>query len=68
VSVEPDSPAAAGGLTLGDTIIALGDAAITSHDELVAQLSGDQVGRTIAVAIVRGGEIDKKEVTIGERP
>lgn len=68
VSVEPDSPAAQGELTLGDTIIALGETPITTHEELVAQLSGDRVGQAIPVTIVRGGQVETKTVTIGERP
>lgn len=67
VSVETDSPAAEGGLTLGDTIIGIGSQAIRNHDELLGALSGDVVGQKEAVRIVRGGQVQEMQVKIGER-
>ena len=67
VSVEEDSPAEAGGLTLGDTIIGIGDARIRSHDELLSQLSGDNVNQKVPVKLLRGGEVLTLNVKIGER-
>jgi S1-C subfamily serine protease len=67
VSVEKDSPAAQGGLTLGDTIVAFGDTAVSHHDDLLAQLSGDQVGTAVPVKILRGGKLEMVDVTVGER-
>lgn len=68
VSVEKGSPAEQGGLTLGDTIVALDGAAVDRHDDLVALLTGDRVGQKVPVAILRGGEVQTQNVTIGERP
>jgi S1-C subfamily serine protease len=67
VSVEADSPAAKGGLTLGDTIVTFGDAAISRHDDLLAQLSGDKVDTAVPVKILRGGKLETVDVTVGER-
>jgi S1-C subfamily serine protease len=67
ISVEPDSPAEEGGLTLGDTIVGLADEPIRSHDELLAKLSADVTGQKVPVKIVRGGEILTVNVKIGER-
>ncbi len=67
VSVEADSPAAEGGLTLGDTIIGIGGHAIRNHDDLLGALSGDVVGQKETVRIVRGGEVQELQVKIGER-
>jgi S1-C subfamily serine protease len=67
VSVEKDSPAAQGGLTLGDTIVAFGDTAVSHHDDLLAQLSGDRVGTAVPVKILRGGKLEMVDVTVGER-
>lgn len=67
VSVETDSPAAQSGLTLGDTIIGIGDMAVYNHDDLLAALSGDRVGTAVPVKILRGGQVQTVDVTVGER-
>jgi len=67
VSAEADSPAAQGGLTLGDTIVAFGDTAVSHHDDLLAQLSSDRVGTAVPVKILRGGKLETVDVTVGER-
>lgn len=67
VTVEPDSPADLGGLLLGDTIVELDGAPVSNHRELVGLLSGDRVDRPVNVQVIRGGEVVKLTVTIGER-
>lgn len=64
--VEPDSPAEQGGLLLGDTLVTFDGAAVRHMDDLLALLSGDRVGRAVAVRIVRGGQLQTVNVTIGE--
>jgi S1-C subfamily serine protease len=66
-AVEPDSPASAGGLLLGDVIIAMGGEAVRHMDDLLAALSGDRVGTAVPVRVVRGGQVQEYQVTIGER-
>jgi len=68
VAVEPDSPAELGGLTLGDAIVGMGTSTVRSHDDLLAQLAGDFVGRNLPIKLLRGGEIITVNVKIGERP
>ncbi|MBK6328546.1 MAG: trypsin-like peptidase domain-containing protein [Chloroflexi bacterium] len=67
VSAEPNSPASAAGLTLGDTIVTLDGEKVRDHDDLLALLSGDRVGTAVPVGIVRGGQVQPMQVTIGER-
>lgn len=67
VSVEADSPAEAGGLTLGDTIVTFDGEAVRHLDDLLALLSGDRVGHELAVRILRGGELQEVGVVVGER-
>jgi S1-C subfamily serine protease len=67
VSVETDSPAAEGGLMLGDTIVNLGGKQITDHEDLLAALTGDIVGQKESVIIVRGGQTQELTVKIGDR-
>jgi S1-C subfamily serine protease len=67
VSVEPDSPAEQGGLLLGDVIVALEGQPIRHLDDLLASLSGDRVGASVLVRIVRGGKVQELKVVVGER-
>lgn len=67
VAVEPDSPADKGGLLLGDTIVGLDGTPVRQHDDLLALLSGDRVGVTASIHIVRGGQVQEVSVVVGER-
>ena len=51
----------------GDTIVALAGERVRHLDDLQAILSGDLVGQAVKVRIVRGGRVEEREVTIGER-
>jgi S1-C subfamily serine protease len=68
ISAEHDSPAEAGGLMVGDILVGLDGAAVTNHDELFARLTGDVVGKSIPVEILRGGQPKTLKVEIGARP
>lgn len=67
VGVEPESPADQGGMLLGDTIVAMDEKAVRHMDDLLAQLSGDRVGTSVNVRVLRGGEFKNLKVGIGER-
>src|SRR5947207_1947741 len=67
VDVQPDSPASAAGLVIGDVIVALGGARIADPGDLRAALRPEQVGETVTVSIVRGGEPRDVRLTVGER-
>ena len=67
VGIESESPAAKGGLLVGDILVGVDGAAVSDHDELFAQLTGDRVGKTTQVETIRGGVKSVSNVTIGER-
>lgn len=67
VSVESGSPAADASLFVGDIITALDDETTEQLDELLALLTGNRVGKTVPVQIVRGGAVHTLDITIGER-
>ncbi len=67
VSVENDSPAAKGGLIVGDILVAVAGVPVLHHDELFARLSSDVVGKSTPIEILRGGQPQILNVLIGER-
>lgn len=67
ISVEQGSPADKGGLLMGDTIVVLDGQPVRHLDDLLALLSGDKIGASVPVRIVRGGRVEELKVTIGER-
>lgn len=68
VSVEKGSPAAKGGLLVGDILLAMAGKPILHHDELFARLNGEAVGQAQPLEILRGGQPQTATVVIGERP
>jgi S1-C subfamily serine protease len=67
VSVEKGSPAEAGGLIVGDILVAINQQPVPDHDALMFHLSGEAVGKPISVQILRGGQPMEIAVTPGER-
>jgi S1-C subfamily serine protease len=67
VKVEPGSPAAQGGLILGDILVALDGQAVSDTGDLQALLSGDRVGRPVPVDVIRGGQLATLTITVGQR-
>ena len=66
-SVEQGSPADKGGLLLGDTLVGLDGEKVRHMDDLMALLSGDRVGKSVAARVLRGGQLQELQVVIGER-
>ena len=67
VSVESDSPAAQSGLLVGDILVTIDEESVEQLDELLALLTGSRVGKAVPAEIVRGGQLQTVDVTIGER-
>ncbi len=67
VSVDEGGPAGRAGLLLGDTIVGL-DGQPTRHlDDLLALLGSDRAGKAVPVRVVRGGQMQTVQVTVGEQ-
>jgi S1-C subfamily serine protease len=62
VSVEPGSPAAAGGLLDGDIILSFAGEPVAAIDDLHRRLSEDQIGRPCVVTVLRG--LERRQLTI----
>lgn len=67
VGVEEGSPAGRGGLLMGDVVIGLDGQPVGDTDELQSLLGGDRVGEEVAVDVIRGGEKQTVDVTVGQR-
>ncbi len=67
VGLESGGPAEQQGLFIGDIIVRVGDTAVGSVDQLMEQLSGDVVGQSVDIAVIRGGELTSKSIVAGER-
>ncbi len=68
VGVTTDSPAAAGGVLVGDILVELDGEPIESPEDLLDLLQGDRVGRQVSLRLLRGGTSTQVPVIVGERP
>jgi S1-C subfamily serine protease len=68
LSLGDDSPAARGGVLLGDIIIALDGRPVADVDTLQALLAERSVGAPCAIEVVRGGARTAVTVRLGQRP
>lgn len=66
-TVEADSAAGRAGLRSGDIIVALDGATVTGADDLVRALTGDKIGREVALDVLRGTEQLTLALTAQER-
>lgn len=67
VGVENGSPAAKGGLIVGDILVGVAGEPVLQHDELFTRLSGDVVGKSIPIDLIRGGQPQTLNIVIGEK-
>ncbi len=65
-SIEDSGPAAAAGLLVGDIIVTLGGDAIEGPEDLRVAL-GDRAGAAVALDIVRAGQRQTIQATVGTR-
>jgi S1-C subfamily serine protease len=67
-SVEADSPAAQAGIRAGDVILDIDGRVVTGADDLVRLLTGEQIGRSVAIGLLRDGQRHSVAVVPQERP
>jgi S1-C subfamily serine protease len=67
VAVQPGGPAEQAGLYLGDVLLALDGQPATDPGALQSILDEDRVGKEIALAVLRGGEVREIRATVGAR-
>jgi S1-C subfamily serine protease len=68
IAVTDASPAAAGGVLVGDLLVALDGQPVESPQDLMDRLLDIEVGRPVSLRVLRGGASVDVTVTVGERP
>lgn len=68
LGIEPDGPAATGGLILGDVLIAGGGEALSDPEVLASVLQHAGSGESVAFRVLRAGDVQELTIRIGERP
>ena len=67
-AVNPGSPAASGGVRVGDVIVSIGGDRVASSDDLRDAIGARKVGAKVTLTVKRNGDTQKLSVTLGERP
>ena len=67
-SVSDGSPAAEAGLQEGDLVVGVDDSTVTSAESLVGIIHSHRIGTKVSLAIVRDGEEQTIEATLGTAP
>ena len=67
-SVLPDGPAANAGITAKDIITRVGDDAVGDPAALSKAVSAKEPGDSVKIGLIRKGQAEEIEVTLGERP
>ena len=67
LEVEPESPAHKAGIVIGDMLISLEGRPVTHLEDVQSHLRGENIGKTLAATIVRGGTAQNISITVAER-
>lgn len=66
VNVEPQSTAAEAGILLGDILIEIEDSSVEKLRDLQAFLEPQNIGKAIAIKLIRAGKLQNISVTVGD--
>jgi S1-C subfamily serine protease len=67
LEVEPGSPAQKAGILIGDILLTLADHPVAQLENVQSQLHAENIGRSLAAKIVRGGAVREFSITVSER-
>lgn len=68
IGIEPDSPAAQGGLLVGDIVTTWEGNTVRSVADVALRLGAGTVGTKARLGVLRGGSALELDLSIGERP
>lgn len=67
LEVEPEGPAHAAGVTIGDILVALNGKPVMRLEDVQAHLYGDSIGKSVHAEFLRGGASRVVDIVVGER-
>jgi serine protease DegQ len=67
LAVSDESPAARGGLMVGDIVVGFDGQRVDDPDELLALLNGARIEKRVMVEVLRGNVLRSLDVKVGER-
>ena len=67
IKVEEKSPAQQAGVLIGDILLTLDGHALKDAEDLHLVLSGERVGKTIPLEVIRGDALQTLNITVGQR-
>jgi serine protease Do len=68
LGIEPDGPAAVGGLIMGDVLVSGDGQSLAQPEALAELLERTPAGEVVKFKVLRAGELQDLDVRIGERP
>ena len=68
LEVEPQGPAQKAGLVIGDILISLSGDAVTRLEDVQSHLQLENIGKSLAAKILRGGAVQEVSIAVAERP
>ena len=68
LSVETGSPADRAELILGDMMVGFDGHPVRRMDDLIPLLSGEAVGKSATIRVLRAGRVEERAIVDGERP
>lgn len=67
IAVETNSPAEAGGLYLGDLLVALDDQILQHQDDLINLLNDERIDKTVSLKFIRTGQSLSIDIKLSKR-
>lgn len=67
LEVEPEGPAHRAGIVIGDILVALAGHPVARVEDVHSQLSGEAIGKSLPLRLVRGGAAQEVNIVVGER-
>ena len=68
LGLEPDGPAAAGGLLMGDVLLAAAGQTLSDPETLADVLDRATIGSPVNFRVLRAGTVHDVKISVGERP
>lgn len=68
LEVESQGPAEKAGLLIGDILVSLAGQSVARFEDVQSHLQQENIGKTLAAKIVRGGIVQEVSIAVAERP